>query len=144
MIVVDFTKAFDKVSHERLLYKLDFHGIRGHGGATQKWIDSCLSEHSKKVALLSQASDPVPFYLVSHIRVQFLIFIKINDLPDNICSPITDDCVLYRNIVSTLDCRILQDDLNSLAQWEMDWQMRFNISICYLMKATRLHPSNQI
>ena len=36
-IVMDFAKAFDKVPHKRLLYKLDFYGIRG---STHKWIDS--------------------------------------------------------------------------------------------------------
>ena len=77
--------------------------------------------------------------------VLFLIFI--NDLPDNIRSSVqlfADDCVLYRNIKSPLDCHILQDDLNSLARWEMDWQMKFNVSKCHSMRVTRLHPSNHI
>ena len=41
-----------------------------------------------------------------------------------------DDCVLYRNINSLTDCQILQEDLNSLAQWETDsdWQMKFNVA----------------
>ena len=29
VIIMDFTKAFDKVPHRRLLYKLDHYGIRG-------------------------------------------------------------------------------------------------------------------
>ena len=29
MIIMDFAKAFDKVPHRRLLYKLDYYGIRG-------------------------------------------------------------------------------------------------------------------
>ena len=41
VIVMDFAKAFDKVPHKRLLYKLDFYGIRG---STHKWIDSWLWE----------------------------------------------------------------------------------------------------
>ena len=52
-------------------------------------------------------------------------------------------CTL-RNINSPLDCQILQDDLNSLAKWEMDWQMKFNVSKCHSMRATRLHPSRHI
>ena len=42
-----------------------------------------------------------------------------------------DDCVLYRNIKSPIDCKILQDDLNSLAQWETYWQMKFNVAKCH-------------
>ena len=77
--------------------------------------------------------------------VLFLIFI--NDLPDNIRSSVrlfADDCVLYRNVQSPLDCQILQDDLNSLAKWEIDWQMKFNVSKCHSMRVTRLHPSRHI
>ena len=57
VIVMDFAKAFDKVPHKRLLYKLDFYGIRG---STHKWIDSWLSEPSQKVVLDGRASDAVP------------------------------------------------------------------------------------
>ena len=130
VIIMDFAKAFDKIPHRRLLYKLDYYGIRG---STHKWISSWLSERSQKVVLDGQASDPVP--VLSGVPqgsvlglVPFLIFI--NDLPDNIRSSVrlfADDCVLYRNIKSPIDYQILQDDLNSLSQWETDWQMKFNV-----------------
>ena len=97
-----------------------------------------------------QASDPVP--VLSGVPqgsvwgpVLFLIFI--NDLPDNIRSSVclfADDCVLYRNINSLTDCQILQEDLNSLAQWETDWQMKFNVAKCHSMRVTQHLPSNQI
>ena len=77
--------------------------------------------------------------------VLFLIFI--NDLPDNIRSSVrffADDCVLYRNIKTLTDCQILQDDLNSLGQWETDWQMKFNVAKCHSMRVTRHLPSNHI
>ena len=124
VIIMDFAKAFDKVPHRRLLYKLDYHGIRGF---THKWITSWLSARSQKVVLDGQASDPGP--VLSGVPqgsvlgpVLFLIFI--NDLPENIRSSVrlfADDCVLYRNIKSPMDCQILLDDMNSLAQWETDW-----------------------
>ena len=57
VIIMDFAKAFDKVPHRRLLYKLDHYGIRA---STLKWISSWLSERSQKVVLDGQASDPVP------------------------------------------------------------------------------------
>ena len=140
-------KAFDKVPHRGLLYKLGYYGIRG---STHKWISSWLSERSQKVVLDGQASDPVP--VLSGVPqgsvlgpVLFLIFI--NDLPDNIRSSVrlfADDCVLYRNIKSPIDCQILQDDLNSLSQWETDWQMKFNVAKCHSMRVTRHLPDKQI
>ena len=57
VIIMDFAKAFDKVPHRRLLYKLGYYGIRG---STHKWISSWLSERSQKVVLDGQALDPVP------------------------------------------------------------------------------------
>ena len=147
VIIMDFAKAFDKVPHRRLLYKLGYYGIRG---STHKWISSWLSERSQKVVLDGQASDPVP--VLSGVPqgsvlgpVLFLIFI--NDLPDNIRSSVrlfADDCVLYRNIKSPIDCQILQDDLNRLSQWETDWQMKFNVAKCHSMRVTRHLPDKQI
>ena len=139
--------AFDKVPHRRLLYKLDDYGIRG---STHKWITSWLSERSQKVVLDGQASDPVP--VLSGVPqgsvlgpVLFLIFI--NDLPENIRSSVrlfADDCVLYRNIESPMDCQILQNDLNGLAQWETDWQMKFNVAKYHSMRVTRHPPDKHI
>ena len=147
VIIMDFAKAFDKVPHRRLLYKLDYYGIRG---STHKWITSWLSWRFQKVVLDGQASDPVP--VLSGVPqgsvlgpVLFLIFI--NDLPENIRSSVrlfADDCVLYRNIESPTDCQILQDDLNSLAQWEADWQMKFNVAKCHSMRVTRHPPDKHI
>ena len=57
VIIMDFPKAFDKVPHRRLLYKLYYYGIRE---STHKWITLWLSERSQKVVLDGQASDPVP------------------------------------------------------------------------------------
>ena len=57
LIIMDFTKAFDKVPHRRLLHKLDYYRIRG---STHKWINSWLSRRTQQVVLDCQASDPVP------------------------------------------------------------------------------------
>ena len=147
LIIMDFAKAFDKVPHRRLLYKLDYYGIRG---STHRWISSRLSSHSQQVVLDGQVSDPVP--VLSGLPqgsvlgpVLFLVFI--NDLPDNIRSSVrlfADDCVLYRNIYSPSDCLILQDDLDRLAQWEADWQMKFSVAKCHSLRVSRHLPDKQI
>ena len=59
-IIMDFANAFKKVPHRRLLYKLDYYGIRG---STHKGISSLLSRRSQQVFLDGQPSDPVPVLL---------------------------------------------------------------------------------
>ena len=138
LIIMDFTKAFDKVPHKRLLHKLDYYGIRG---STNKWINSWLSGRTQQVVLDGQATDPVPVSGVPQGLVLglilFLIFIK--NLPDNIRSSVhlfADDCVLYMNIYLIQDCLTLQEDLTSLGQWEANWQMQFNVVKCHFMRVT--------
>ena len=51
LIIMDFAKAFDKVPHGRLLYKLEYYAIRG---STQEWINSWLSGRTQQVVLDGQ------------------------------------------------------------------------------------------
>ena len=48
LILLDFSEAFDKVSHLKLLYKLQMHGIQGK---TLHWIQSFLVGRSQTVVL---------------------------------------------------------------------------------------------
>ena len=41
LIVMDFSKAFEKVPHRRLLYKLEWYGLRG---GSLDWIRSFLAD----------------------------------------------------------------------------------------------------
>ena len=88
LIVMDFSKAFDKVPHRRLLHKLDYYGIRG---STHKWINSWLSGHTQQVVLDGQASDPVPVLSSvpqGSVLGPILLLIFINNSPDNIRSSV--------------------------------------------------------
>ena len=44
LILLDFSKAFDKVAHEKLLLKLNHYGIRGD---TLKWIKDFLDNRKQ-------------------------------------------------------------------------------------------------
>jgi hypothetical protein len=55
-VIMDFSKAFDKVSHDRLLYKLDRAGIDPN---TSAWIKSFLSSRSQKVVIDGVESNAV-------------------------------------------------------------------------------------
>ena len=62
--------------------------------------------------------------------------IYISDIVDGLQSNINlfaDDCASYRKIESEEDNRILQDDLNLLQNWGIQWNMDFNVSKCFSM-----------
>ena len=54
IIILDFSKAFDKVPHNRLLYKLENYGIRGD---TLKWIKAFLENRQQCVVVNGEKSD---------------------------------------------------------------------------------------
>ena len=56
VIYLDFCKAFDKVSHKRLLKKLWRYGIRGNLYA---WIQDFLSDRKHHVRINGNLSEPV-------------------------------------------------------------------------------------
>ena len=56
-IIMDFSKAFDKVAHKRLLHKLDNYGI---SGKANRWIADFLSGRSQQVVVEGCASGKVP------------------------------------------------------------------------------------
>ncbi|KAL8616823.1 hypothetical protein ACOMHN_017860 [Nucella lapillus] len=53
LILLDFSKAFDKVPHLRLLSKLELYGVRGK---TKQWIESFLHERTQQVVVEGESS----------------------------------------------------------------------------------------
>ena len=56
-LFLDFAKAFNKVPHERLCYKLSYYGING---LLLLWIKDFLSDRSQQVVLEGKYSDSCP------------------------------------------------------------------------------------
>ena len=60
----------------------------------------------------------------------------INDLPEAISSIIhmyADDTKLFRQVDDDIDRRELQEDLDRLASWAKEWQLKFNVAKCKVM-----------
>ena len=81
---IDFAKAFDTVSHTKLLYKLSKYGISGN---ILKWFTSFLSNRKQRVKIGDAYSDYVDITsgVPQGSRSGPLLFILFaNDLPDNL------------------------------------------------------------
>ncbi|KXJ28647.1 RNA-directed DNA polymerase from mobile element jockey [Exaiptasia diaphana] len=138
--IFDFSKAFDKVPHQRLLSKLDYYGIQDK---TLAWINSWLTGRFQRVVVDGEASSLVK--VTSGVPqgtvlgpLMFLLFI--NDIHENLNSNLklfADDALLYRTINTVNDGIILQNDIDKLAAWGRSWQMQFNVTKCHTMRITR-------
>ena len=53
LAILDFSKAFDRVAHSRLLYKLNYYGIRGN---VLQWLKSFLCGRTQQVIVEGSSS----------------------------------------------------------------------------------------
>ena len=118
ILYLDFTKAFDKVSHSHL-HKLEGLGINQ---TVLNWLQEFMYGRSQAVVYNCRSStnkvqSGVPQGTVIGL-VSFVSFI--NDLPEVVSSPIcmfADDTKLFRVITDSADHHQLQTDIDNLVAW---------------------------
>lgn len=140
MILLDLSKAFDCVSHTKLIAKVE-HAIGK--GEVSAWITAFLTHRSQFVMFDHMPSDVVPVTSgvpQGSVLGPLLFLIFINDITNNIGCKIklfADDCVIYKEINSHNDHLDLSDSLNTLAEWCSQWQMSINVNKSVAMTITR-------
>jgi ribonuclease P/MRP protein subunit RPP40 len=136
VIYLDFQKAFDKVPHRRLLYKLKDIGIEGRLLA---WIEDWLSNRRQRVVLNGRCSiweDVTSGVPQGSVLGPVLFIIFINDLDERILNKLlkfADDTKLIGEVNCMEKRDELQQDLDKLIDWSILWQMSFNIEKCKVM-----------
>ena len=139
MAYLDFSKAFDKVSHNILLTKLIRSGITG---STFRWIADFLSRRTQRVRINNVFSHDV--HVSSGVPqgsvlgpVLFILFI--NDLPTSHSSFLelfADDSKVFSRVTKYEVSANLQDHLQKLEDWTVDNALLFNVNKCKYMRFT--------
>ena len=129
-IFLDISKAFDKVWHEGLIFKMRQNGV---SGLLLKLFQSYLNNRKQRVVLNGFSADycniesGVP---QGSVLGPLLFLIYINDLERNIKSNVkffADDTMLF-SIVNDLKISAseLNHDLKIINKWAYQWKMEFN------------------
>ena len=109
--LLDFTKAFDKVSHAKLIWKLHNYVIWSN---LLNWIGAFLVDQSQWVVVAGEGLDSVPVTSgvpQGSVLGPILFLIYINVLPENIMSQVclfADDTALYLTMEGADDSSVLQ------------------------------------
>ena len=129
-VFLDISKAFDKVWHDGLLYKLKSMGFSGE---LYKLLENYLSNRFQRVLLNGQTSSWKPVLAgvpQGSILGPLLFLVYINDLPDGLKSNaklFADDTSLFTIVKDKNEsANILNNDLQSISTWAYNWKMLFN------------------
>ena len=137
MLVMDFAKAFDKVSHSLLIHKLQHYGISGN---INNWIKNFLSNRRQAVVVDGATSSFVPVESgvpQGSVLGPSLFLLFINDLPKGLTSTtrlFADDTACHKEVTRASDQLELQKDLDRLARWEEMWLMSFHPDKCEVLQ----------
>ena len=129
-VFLDISKAFDKVWHEGLLFKLRRNGV---SGKLLKFFESYLQNRKQRVVLNGFYSDfstiesGVP---QGSVLGPLLFLVYINDLEKNVISNVkffADDTMLYSVVHDPKkSASDLNHDLEIINRWAHQWKMSFN------------------
>ena len=135
IVYIDFKRAFDSISHRKLIHKLAGYGIHGN---LLLWITVFLDSRSQSVRVGSALS--LPSLVISGVPqgscigcALFILFI--NDVTDCI-TPSTfaklfaDDLKLYSEVSCPVYSNNIQHNLDLIFIWSNTWQLPISTPKC--------------
>ena len=129
-VFMDISKAFDKVWHNGLIFKLKQNGV---SGLLLKLLEDYLTNRKQRVVLNGESADfediisGVP---QGSVLGPLLFLVYINDLEENIKSQIrffADDTMLFSIIKNpAITANDLNQDLETIRRGAYKWKLEFN------------------
>jgi len=143
---IDFSKAFDVVSHPKLFARLHYYGIRGMvlqwlkffftGRTHQTKIETILSDLAVLLSGVVQGSEIGPLMFLVYINELIYILEEFNI---NV-KLFADDVKMYTKIINDTNITQLQRAVTFLVDWAREWQL--SILLLYIKyRTTSCSPS---
>ena len=130
VIFCDISKAFDRVWHKGLVFKLKQNGIRGQ---LLDWMENYLSDRSQRVFIgtsYSRSERILAGVPQGSVLGPLLFLIYVNDITESLLSIVRlfeDDTSLACTTSNTVDLEsILNHDLDIITKWSKQWLVTFN------------------
>jgi len=144
---IDFSKAFDSVTHNKLLHKLLGYGIRYE---LLNWIKTFLTNRTQRVLIDCKLSGSIPVHsgvVQGSVLGALLFIIFVNDVTTTLEDPTTcqlyaDDMKLYSRIELGRP-NSLASSLTNLKLWSETWQLNINNNKCSIMHLGTRNPGIQ-
>ena len=145
IVFCDVSKAFDRVWHKGLLFKLRQNGI---DGKLLEWLNSYLSQRKQKVCFKSCYSGLKSIFAgvpQGSVLGPLLFLVYINDIAKQLLSLtrlFADDSSLFYAAANIADIAgIIIHDLQLLSNWAKQWLVTFNPlkteAVLFTLKTTR-------
>ena len=130
VVFCDISKAFDRVWHKGLIYKLKSIGIEGK---LLTWVENYLHERKQRVVIFNKSSDWLQIKAgvpQGSILGPLFFLVFINDIVNEIQSNIklfADDTSLYIIVDDPINSALtLNRDLEKIHSWSVKWLVTFN------------------
>jgi len=139
VVYFDFAKAFDTVSHVKLISKLQAYGI---DGTLLSIITDFLTDRSQRVVLragTSAFSKVVSGVPQGSVLGPLLFLLYINDITDLFPGHVSiklfaDDIKIYMEINNISDAAVFQNSINLVCEWAKMWQLKLATTKCQYMR----------
>ncbi len=111
---MDFSKAFDKVAHRRLIHKLSVYGVTGK---TLDWVQGWLSGRRQRVVVDGDSSDQVPVTSgvpQGSVLGPCLFLVYINDMAEELESTVrlfADDTIGPFQLGDSINCDFSKENI---------------------------------
>ena len=147
VLYLDFSKAFDVVSHGRLMVKLRMFGI---DGKLLRWLEDWLKGRKQRVRVEGRYSDweeVLSSVVQGSVLGGILFDLFIDDIDMALILALiwkfADDSKIAKIIENDEDGRTMQKIIDNLAEWAKKWEMSFNVSKCKVLHMGSRNPRNE-